>query len=134
MTPALHDQTLKNLFDLRGRVAFVPGGYGGIGEAIAWGLALAGAEVVVAGRSEHKALALAQRLRDAGLLAHGLAMDAHQVSDIRAAVQGVVERCGALDLLVNCVGMQREEHIDALPRKRIGGKEGKAGNEVSTRP
>jgi len=36
--PALHDQTLNRLFDLRGRVAFVPGGYGGIGEAIAWGL------------------------------------------------------------------------------------------------
>jgi gluconate 5-dehydrogenase len=86
MTIALHDQTLSRLFDLRGRVAFVPGGYGGIGEAIAWGLALAGAEVVVAGRSADKAQALAQRLRDAGLLAHGLAMDASAVADIRAAM------------------------------------------------
>ena len=32
-------------------VAFVPGGYGGIGEAIAWSLAQAGARVAVAGRS-----------------------------------------------------------------------------------
>src|SRR5687767_6076225 len=108
MTPALHEQTPSRLFDLHGRVAFVPGGYGGIGEAIAWGLALAGAEVVVAGRSVDKAEAVALQLREAGLAAHGLAMDAHAVADIRAAVDGVVERCGALDLLVNCIGMQRE--------------------------
>ena len=46
-------------FDLSERIAYVPGGYGGIGEAIVWGLALAGAEVVVAGRSADKAQALA---------------------------------------------------------------------------
>jgi NAD(P)-dependent dehydrogenase (short-subunit alcohol dehydrogenase family) len=113
-TPALREQTLSRLFELHGRVAFVPGGYGGIGEAIAWGLALAGAEVVVAGRSIDKAQALALRLREAGLGAHGLAMDAHAVADIRAAVDGVVERCGALDLLVNCIGMQREERLQSL--------------------
>jgi hypothetical protein len=28
---------LSGLFDLRGKAAYVPGGYGGIGEAIAWG-------------------------------------------------------------------------------------------------
>ena len=46
---------------LAGRTAFVPGGYGGIGAAIAWGLALAGARVAVAGRSAAKAEALAAR-------------------------------------------------------------------------
>jgi len=112
--PALHEQTLDRFFGLKGRVAFVPGGYGGIGEAIAWGLALAGAEVVVAGRSAEKAQALALRLREAGLSAHGLAMDAHAVADIRAATDDVVKRCGALDLLVNCIGMQREERLEAL--------------------
>ena len=30
---------LAGLFDLTGKVAFLPGGYGGIGAAIAWGLA-----------------------------------------------------------------------------------------------
>src|SRR5206468_11176095 len=69
-------QTLTGLFDLHGRVAFVPGGYGGIGEAISWGLALAGARVAIAGRNADKAEALASQLRDAGLDAHGLAMDA----------------------------------------------------------
>ena len=38
---------LADLFDLRGKTAYVPGGYGGIGEAIGWGLALAGAQVAI---------------------------------------------------------------------------------------
>jgi gluconate 5-dehydrogenase len=50
-------QSLTGLFDLTGRVAYVPGGYGGIGEAVAWGLALAGAQVAVSGRSAEKAQA-----------------------------------------------------------------------------
>ncbi|TMH33398.1 MAG: SDR family oxidoreductase [Betaproteobacteria bacterium] len=107
-------QTLTGLFDLRGRVAFVPGGYGGIGEAISWGLALAGARVAIAGRSADKAEALASQLRDAGLDAHGLAMDAHSVAEIQTAIDATAQRFGALDLLVNCVGIQREQKLDEL--------------------
>ena len=61
------------LFDVAGKVAFVPGGYGGIGEAIVWGLARHGARVVVAGRDAVKANALATKLRDEGLAASGCA-------------------------------------------------------------
>ena len=75
---------LTGLFDLRGQVAFVPGGYGGIGEAIAWGLALHGAKVVVAGRNLEKAQALVDR---------------------------VVELYGGLDILMNCVGIQHEQPL-----------------------
>jgi len=96
---------------LDGRVAFVPGGYGGIGEAIAWGLALAGAKVAVAGRSEGKAEALAGALRTAGHDAAGVAMDAHATASIVDAVDAVAARFGALDILVNCVGIQREERL-----------------------
>ena len=107
-------QTLTGLFDLHGRVAFVPGGYGGIGEAISWGLALAGARVAIAGRNADKAEALASQLRDAGLDAHGLAMDAHSVAEIQTAIDATAQRFGALDLLVNCVGIQREQKLDEL--------------------
>ena len=102
---------LSGAADLRGRVALVPGGYGGIGEAIAWGLALAGARVAVAGRSATKADALAARLRDAGHDATGVAMDAHDTGAVRAAVDAVAGRFGTLDLLVNCIGIQREERL-----------------------
>ena len=102
---------LKNLFDLRGRVACVPGGYGDIGAAIAWALAQAGARVAVCGRSAAKAEALASALHEAGHDAIGLAMDAHVVSSIRAAIDRVAQHFGQLDLLINCVGIQREERL-----------------------
>ena len=102
---------LNGLFDLTGRVAYVPGGYGGLGEALAWGLAMRGAKVMIAGRDAKRAEALATSLQDAGFDAAGVAMDAHSVTDIRASVEAVVARFGALDILANCVGIQREERI-----------------------
>ena len=84
-------------FDLNGRTAYVPGGYGGIGEAVAWGLARAGARVAVSGRSLEKAQALAAQLRAAGFDALGVAMDAHTVADIRRSVDEVAAAFGVLD-------------------------------------
>jgi gluconate 5-dehydrogenase len=85
----VHTQA-TGLFDVTGKVAFVPGGYGGIGEAIVRGLARHGARVVIAGRDAVKADALAAKLRDEGLAASGCAMDARSVDSIRAAVDGAV--------------------------------------------
>lgn len=103
--------SLPSLFNLQGRVAFVPGGYGDIGSAIARALALAGACVAVAGRSEHKAQAFAATLRAEGHQTLGIAMDAHRIADITQAVDAVAAHFGHLDLLVNCVGMQREQGL-----------------------
>ena len=102
---------MQSPFDLSGRCAFVPGGYGDIGAAVAWALARAGARVAVAGRSAEKAEAFAARLRNAGHDALGLAMDAHVVADIRRAVDAVASGFGHLDILVNCIGIQREERL-----------------------
>lgn len=102
---------LAGLFDLKGKVAYVPGGYGGIGEAIAWALALAGARVAVSGRDADKAQALASALAAEGHEALGLAMDAHAVADIRASVDAVADHWGRLDILVNCIGIQREQAL-----------------------
>ena len=105
-------QALAGQFSLQNKVAFVPGGYGGIGEAAAWALALAGAKVAVAGRDEARAQALAAQLRDAGHEALGLAMDAHSVDSIRSSVDAVAEHFGGrLDILMNCAGIQREESL-----------------------
>lgn len=102
---------LKGLFDLDGRVALVAGGYGGIGEAIAWALALAGARVVVTGRDAARAQALAAALREAGHEALGLAMDARSVPNIQASVHDAAAQWGRIDILVNCVGIQKEQAL-----------------------
>ena len=99
------------LFDLTGRKAFIPGGYGGIGAAVARGLAQAGAAVVVAGRDLAKAQALAGTLRAEGRDAGGVAMDAQVTADIVRAVDEAASMMGGLDILVNCIGLNREQRV-----------------------
>jgi gluconate 5-dehydrogenase len=103
-------------FDLAGKRAFVPGGYGGIGEAVAQGLCEAGARVVVAGRSAAKAAQLAGRLAKAGHEAHGIALDGESVESIAAGVDAAAKLLGGLDILVNCIGKNREQRLaDVTP-------------------
>lgn len=104
-------KVLSGLFDASGKVAYLPGGYGGIGEAIAWGLAMSGAKVAVSGRSREKAEALARRLSEAGFEAMGIASDATSVPEAAEAVEGVVGHYGSVDILVNCVGIHIEEPL-----------------------
>ena len=112
ITPVIDfQQELGEMFDLQGKVAFLPGGYGGIGEAIAWGLALRGAMVAVSGRSIEKAQKMAGQLKAAGHQALGLEGDAQSVDAINATVDQVAEAFGPPDILVNCVGIQREEPL-----------------------
>jgi len=112
ITPRIDFQSeLSGQFSLKGKTAYVTGGYGGIGEAIAWSLAMAGARVAVSGRDEGKARALAAQLQAAGHDALGLEMDAHSVQSIRASVDAVAAHHGGLDILANCIGMQREQPL-----------------------
>ena len=112
ITPTIDfSKELADLNDVKGKVVYIPGGYGGLGEAIAWGLALNGAQVVVAGRSKEKAEDMAAQITDAGLSAIGLSVDVKSVSEITNSVDAVVEKFGTLDILVNCVGIQREEPL-----------------------
>jgi gluconate 5-dehydrogenase len=104
-------QTCADLFDLKDKVAFIPGGYGGIGAAIAHGLAALGARVAVAGRHQERALEAAAKLTDQGHAAFGFGFDARQPGETRDAVTHVVDRLGGVDLLVNCVGAQVEEPL-----------------------
>jgi gluconate 5-dehydrogenase len=95
---------LSKLFDLKGKTAFVPGGYGGIGAAISRGLAQAGAKVVIAGRDGKKARTLAGRI---GRGVSGVALDVEDVRAIRDAVASIPR----IDILVNCVGIQIEQAL-----------------------
>ncbi len=103
--------TTDDPFSLAGRIALVPGGYGDIGAAVARRFSAAGATVAIAGRDGARAEALARSLGGPAL---GLAMDVGDVAQIRAGVERVGAHFGHLDILVNCVGIQREERIDEV--------------------
>jgi NAD(P)-dependent dehydrogenase (short-subunit alcohol dehydrogenase family) len=97
------------LFRLDGKVALVTGGYGGIGEAVSRGLAGMGAQVAVAGHNREKAEALAAALQELGAGAFASAFDVLSVADVERMVDDVANHFGRLDILVNCVGLNREE-------------------------
>lgn len=112
ITPDIDAQRdLSGLFDLRGKTAFVPGGAGGLGEAIAWGLATQGASIAVAGRNGEKLRELVESMSKAGHEAMSVEMDVKQLSTITRATEAVAAKHGAIDILVNCVGTQIEQPI-----------------------
>ena len=111
LTPEIDRQRMRDLFDIRGQRVLIPGGYGAIGEAIARAMAEHGAVVTVAGPNGAKAEALAGSIRAAGATAHGLELDARRISSIREVTAAAVAAMGGIDILVNSVGIQREQML-----------------------
>jgi len=93
-----------DIFNLSGRVAFVPGGGGAIGSALAVALAGAGARVALAEPSLDRSEAAAVRVRASGAECLALAADATKEADCQRAVAAIVDRFGRLDITVNAVG------------------------------
>jgi NAD(P)-dependent dehydrogenase (short-subunit alcohol dehydrogenase family) len=111
LTPKIDLPTIDRLFDVEGLRVLIPGGYGALGEAISWGFARHGATVAIAGPSLSKAQTLAESIRELGLPSHALKLDAKDSRQIADAVDIASETMGGIDVLVNCVGIQREQSI-----------------------
>jgi 2-deoxy-D-gluconate 3-dehydrogenase len=92
-------------FDLKGKVALVTGGNGGIGLGIARGLLECGAAVVIAGRNEEKNKSALAELAKIGPKVSTLALDVTDEGQCRSAIAEVVKRHGKLDILVNNAGI-----------------------------
>ncbi len=97
------------MFDLSGKVALVTGASQGIGEAIAIQLAQQGAMVVCAARTEAKLQSVAAAIQANGGKADHIVMDLSSSDSVRAAVAAVVERHGAIHILVNNAGITRDK-------------------------
>ncbi len=94
-----------HLFDLSGRVAVVTGGNGGIGFAMAKGMAGAGAAIVVAGRNEAKNAAAVGELEGLGIEAMAHCIDITDEAACHGMVAATRARFGRLDILVNNAGI-----------------------------
>jgi 2-deoxy-D-gluconate 3-dehydrogenase len=95
---------MANLFDLKGKVALVTGGNGGIGLGMAKGMAAAGASVVIAGRNKSKAEKAIKELQALGAKAEFSEFDALDEKSCKDAVDRAAQKFGRLDILVNNAG------------------------------
>ena len=93
------------MFELKGKVAVVTGGNGGIGLGMAKGLAGAGARVVIAARNQDKSQAAVGEIARLGGEAIAIPIDVADEGSVEAAVRAVVDRLGRLDILVNNAGI-----------------------------
>jgi 2-dehydro-3-deoxy-D-gluconate 5-dehydrogenase len=93
-----------NLFNLAGKVAVVTGGNGGIGLAMAQGIASLGANVVIAGRDAGKATTALAALRALDVKAEFVAADVTKKSECVGLIAQAENLFGRVDILVNNAG------------------------------
>jgi gluconate 5-dehydrogenase len=97
---------MSQLFDLSGRVALLTGATRGLGRAMARGLAGAGADLVVTGRTQDACdLAAKELAAETGRAVLPVACHMGDWDQIHALVEAAYGRFGKLDVLVNNAGI-----------------------------
>jgi NAD(P)-dependent dehydrogenase (short-subunit alcohol dehydrogenase family) len=106
---------------LEGHVALISGGGTGIGEAIAWAFARAGAAVAISGRRRDVLEAAANALEKETGADKVLAIvgDVAQRADCERMVGETVARFGALDILVNNAGVSRGGPLGSMEEQSV---------------
>jgi NAD(P)-dependent dehydrogenase (short-subunit alcohol dehydrogenase family) len=97
------------VFRLDGKVAVVTGGCGGIGSVVSRGLAELGAKIVISDWEADKAAVFSKSLKEDGHDSYSVAFNVLSVKDTTEMFDKVAEHYGCVDILVNCVGTQREQ-------------------------
>lgn len=99
---------MENMFDLTGKKAMVTGGAGGIGIAIAKGMAVFGADTAIAGRTESSLKKAVEEIREeTGKEVRYYIVDASDEESIHTFVAKSEEEMGGVDILVNSQGYNK---------------------------
>ena len=96
-----------------GRVVLVTGAASGMGRATAHLFADEGAHVAVTDLGADRVEAVTKEITDAGLSSHGWVMDVADAEQVNRVVGEIVERFGALDMVINNAGIATFSPIDA---------------------
>ena len=97
--------SLQQLIDLSGKTAIVTGGAMGIGFGIAYRLAEAGANMVIADLNEEVGNTSAKELNDKGFRVVFVKTDVANEKNIKEVVDFAVRTYGGIDILVNNAGI-----------------------------
>jgi len=107
--------TIKELFDLSGRVAIVTGGSRGLGQEMAEGLAEAGARLMLCARREKWLTPTVNEMRARGFAVEGAVCDVSKPDHVQAVVDKTIAVYGKIDILINNAGLSWGEHPEAMP-------------------
>jgi NAD(P)-dependent dehydrogenase (short-subunit alcohol dehydrogenase family) len=105
----------RSPFDLGGRAVLVVGGAGGLGRAMARGVAAAGAAVAVADLDAGAADAVAMEIAGDGAKTLGVRVDVTDAASVTAMVERVGEALGPIEGLVNAAGITRRAAAAEFP-------------------
>lgn len=97
--------TLKEIFDLSGKVALVTGGSRGLGKEMAEGLAEAGASLMLLARRAEWLTPTVDEFGARGFKCEGMLCDVSSETDVQAAVDKTLSAFGQIDILVNNAGI-----------------------------
>ncbi|MDE0552893.1 MAG: SDR family NAD(P)-dependent oxidoreductase [Candidatus Poribacteria bacterium] len=106
MVPPTHPNQ-ADMGTLDGKVAVVTGGSKGIGKAIAFGLAAAGAKVVLAARTREPLEQVAANLREGGAEVLAVPTDVTDAGAVERLVQRTLDVYQRVDILINNAGIGR---------------------------
>ena len=110
--------TQTSLFDLKGKVAVITGGNGGIGLGCARGLAKAGASIAIWARNEDKSLTAQKELEALGAQVFTQAIDVTNRAHVESAMANTVNHFGGIDILIANAGvnirMRPEEYTEDI--------------------
>jgi NAD(P)-dependent dehydrogenase (short-subunit alcohol dehydrogenase family) len=105
---------MSDWLGLQGRIAVVTGAGGGVGRAVAAGLAEAGAHVALLDRDLQGCEDAATNVRNAGGRAVSVSCDVSQSDSVEEAARRVQAELGPADILVNNAGVLRPGTLDGL--------------------
>lgn len=107
---------MLDMFSLEGKNAVVIGGAGGIGQAVAQGLAQAGAKVAIASRNEESLKkAVAQIKEETGLDVMYYTVDATDEESMAELAKKANEEMGTVEILVNSQGLNKKFPAEEFP-------------------
>lgn len=105
---------MRNYFDLSGKRACVTGASSGLGRAMAFALAEAGAEVIGIARRAEALEAWQQDCSAAGLQSQSLPADLGRLDEVEEVGEQLLERFGRVDILVNAAGLNPRQTADSI--------------------
>ncbi|MFC1822163.1 SDR family NAD(P)-dependent oxidoreductase [Thermodesulfobacteriota bacterium] len=105
-------------FSLEGKVAVVTGGSRGFGKAIALGFADAGADVVVASRTQADLDKVAEEIKSKGRKSLAIATDMTDHDAIKKLGEKAFEAFGKIDILVNNAGQAATSPFLTMPEEQ----------------